>query len=212
METKAKKPIYKKWWFWVIIAVVVIGSIGNALDDPEDTSAESAGQVASVGKDKSDAILDEETDDKTRESIASNDQENEEASDSEEKAQDEEVEFQSKCEKNAEQHPAKPGAILYTKGDNNFTGMEYYFVGEIIKFDTIENNVGDPSVWLVKNEKGYVMPIQHEHFKAEIGDAVEVWGTLSGNGYANADDIDNVVGQTGSMHAIMVTVNGEMQY
>jgi len=26
---KPKKPIYKKWWFWVIIVVVVIGVIGN---------------------------------------------------------------------------------------------------------------------------------------------------------------------------------------
>ena len=28
-DRKAKKPIYKKWWFWVIVAVVVIAVLAN---------------------------------------------------------------------------------------------------------------------------------------------------------------------------------------
>lgn len=124
---------------------------------------------------------------------------------------EEEMTFQEECEKNAEEYPAKPGAVLYTKGEHHFTGMEYYFKGEILKFDIIENNVGDPSIWLVKNDNGYVMPIQHEEFEAEIGDVIEVWGTLSGDGYSNAEGINNVVGQTGSMHAMIIKVNGENQ-
>lgn len=124
----------------------------------------------------------------------------------------EEIDFQTECEKNANEYPAKAGAILVSKGGHDFTGMSYYFKGEIIKFDVIENNVGNPSIWLVKNDNGYVMPIQHEYFEAEVGDVIEVWGTLSGDGYANVDGVDNVVGQTGSMHAMMVSVNGEMQY
>lgn len=123
----------------------------------------------------------------------------------------EKLTFKEECEKNAAEYPAKMGAILYTKGDYNFTGMKYYFKGEVVRITTIEN-IGNPSVWLVKNEHGYVMPIQHDRFKAEVGDIVEVWGTLTGNGYANAEGIDNVVGQTGSMHAIQVTVNGEEQF
>lgn len=122
-----------------------------------------------------------------------------------------ETSFKVICEENAKQHPAKAGAILYTKGDHDFTGMEYYFKGEVIKFDTIETNIGTPNVWLVKNENGYVMPIQHEYYKASIGDKVEVWGNLSGNGFANAEGIDNVVGQTGSIHAMQVAVNGVEQ-
>lgn len=120
--------------------------------------------------------------------------------------------FKEKAEQNAELHPATAGKILYTKGDNRFTGVDYYFKGVIIQFSTIENSVGDPSVWMVRNEHGYVMPIQHSYFEAEVGDTVEVWGTLSGNGYANPPGVDNVVGQTGSMHAMLVTVNGEPQY
>lgn len=38
---KIKKPIYKKWWFWVIIAVIAVGVInsfdGSTEDTPVDT-------------------------------------------------------------------------------------------------------------------------------------------------------------------------------
>ena len=34
---KIKKPIYKKWWLWVIIAVVVIGVIANLGDNSNTT-------------------------------------------------------------------------------------------------------------------------------------------------------------------------------
>ncbi len=41
-EEKRKKPIYKRWWFWVIIAVVVIGIAGagsqNNPSTPSSTS------------------------------------------------------------------------------------------------------------------------------------------------------------------------------
>lgn len=131
---------------------------------------------------------------------------------SETHSEEEPIDFKTECEENAKENPATTGAILVTKGDYNFTGMNYYFKGEVIEMAMIENDIGDPSVWLVENEDGYVMPIQHEHFEAEIGDEVEVWGTLTGNGYANFEGIDNVVGETGSMHAMMATINGEEQY
>ena len=34
---KVKKPLYKKWWFWVIV-VFVLGGIGNAVGDDTDTT------------------------------------------------------------------------------------------------------------------------------------------------------------------------------
>lgn len=37
-ETKPKKPIYKKWWPWVI-AILVIGGIGGALDEGKEAAA-----------------------------------------------------------------------------------------------------------------------------------------------------------------------------
>jgi hypothetical protein len=31
-----KKPVYKKWWFWVIIAVIVMGALGSSMDESEE--------------------------------------------------------------------------------------------------------------------------------------------------------------------------------
>lgn len=45
MERKVKKPIYKKWWFYVVL-VLVIGGIGGALGD--DTP-KSGGQADTSG-------------------------------------------------------------------------------------------------------------------------------------------------------------------
>lgn len=32
---KMKKPFYKRWWFWAVVAFVVIGAIGSALEKGE---------------------------------------------------------------------------------------------------------------------------------------------------------------------------------
>ena len=42
---KVKKPIYKKWWFWVIIAVLVLGVFGSGGNDSEISSPEEATEV-----------------------------------------------------------------------------------------------------------------------------------------------------------------------
>ena len=28
-EKKQKKPIFKRWWFWLIVALMVIGAVGS---------------------------------------------------------------------------------------------------------------------------------------------------------------------------------------
>ena len=40
-ENGMKKKFYQKWWFWLIIALPVIGAVGNAMDESK-TPAESA--------------------------------------------------------------------------------------------------------------------------------------------------------------------------
>ncbi len=37
-KLKNKKPFYKKWWFWVIIAVTVIGIISSSVNDTETSN------------------------------------------------------------------------------------------------------------------------------------------------------------------------------
>ena len=42
---KVKKPIYKKWWFWAIIAVVII-AVGSSAGNEPATSDTNTGKVA----------------------------------------------------------------------------------------------------------------------------------------------------------------------
>lgn len=34
-EAKQKKAFYKKWWFWVLAAIVAASAVGNSTDDKE---------------------------------------------------------------------------------------------------------------------------------------------------------------------------------
>lgn len=116
-------------------------------------------------------------------------------------------EFQKEAEANAAEHVAGPGKVLVTKGDHHFTGMKYYFKGELVGSEYYD---GD-EIWLLKNDLGYIMPVEHMHFEAAVGDTVEVWGNLSGEGF-KLHGYDNVVGETGFINASFATVNGEIQY
>lgn len=111
------------------------------------------------------------------------------------------------AEQNAEEYPAEAGRVLVTKGDHNFTGMPYYFSGELLEVGTAEAFEGK-TVWLIKNDNGYVMPVEMiEGETAEIGSQVDVWGTLSGEGY-QLPNVDNVVGETGYLIMMQYDLNG----
>lgn len=45
---RPKKPIYKRWWFWVIIAIVVLGIIGNLGGNKGKTGDESSSASSTV--------------------------------------------------------------------------------------------------------------------------------------------------------------------
>ncbi|WCH45783.1 hypothetical protein [Lysinibacillus sp. OF-1] len=40
MKKTLKKPFYKKWWFWLIVALFIIGTINNAIGDHEKQSSD----------------------------------------------------------------------------------------------------------------------------------------------------------------------------
>ena len=61
-ETKPKKPIYKKWWFWVIIGVVVIGILGCAgVGSEEESEKTTQKQGSKIAETKEDAAKVEKT-------------------------------------------------------------------------------------------------------------------------------------------------------
>ena len=44
--TKAKKPIFKKWWFWLIIVIVIAGAVGGGnKDKTKETDTEKTAKV-----------------------------------------------------------------------------------------------------------------------------------------------------------------------
>lgn len=122
--------------------------------------------------------------------------------------------MKEESEANAEENPAVMAAILYDKNETQFKGMNYHFKGELVKVRKVEglrNEAKD--ALLVKNDEGYVMPIFPPHeVEVSVGDEIEVWGPLSGDGYESIDlDVDNVVGITGAMNAHIINVNDETQ-
>ena len=49
-KKKAKKPFYKRWWFWVIVIVFLLGSCGRSIKAPAETppATEASGTAAPV--------------------------------------------------------------------------------------------------------------------------------------------------------------------
>lgn len=51
---KTKKPVYKKWWFWLIV-ILIIGSVGNSMDKgeaPTDVKTEETSKAQETEKPK----------------------------------------------------------------------------------------------------------------------------------------------------------------
>jgi hypothetical protein len=49
-ETGAKKPIYKKWWFWVL-AVFILGALGSGASDTSTNTASNTGSQNQTAQD-----------------------------------------------------------------------------------------------------------------------------------------------------------------
>lgn len=114
-------------------------------------------------------------------------------------------------EKNAVKYPASPGKKLYGA---EFKGMNYYFKGKLVEIKKLENLSGQfTDTYLIKNDQGYIMPIFPPYtISVNIGDDIEVWGPLSGDGYSSSDiGVANVVGVAGAMNASLINVNGELR-
>ena len=51
--SETKKPIYKKWWFWLIVAVVLIGAVGGNSNSKNETKNETKTEASSENVKKS---------------------------------------------------------------------------------------------------------------------------------------------------------------
>lgn len=181
------------WVFVAFVLVAVIGIIGQSIEDKKAAKEEPEEQVLEESTTESEAGEDIESATETATETT------------------EESDPKAEAESNATEHPATPGKMLYGE---EFEGMQYYFKGELVKTESVEGLYGDmETALLVKNENGFVLVIFPPYsVEANVGDTIEAWGPLSGDGYKSSDlGIDNVVGVTGGMNASIINVNGEQQ-
>ena len=67
MEEKQKKPVYKKWWFWLIV-ILVIGAIGSSMGEESDTTGKQVDkQVADSKESEAQEVTEETTEEATEE-------------------------------------------------------------------------------------------------------------------------------------------------
>lgn len=67
MEEKQKKPVYKKWWFWLIV-ILVIGAIGSSMGEESDTTDKQVDkQVADSKESEAQEVTEETTEEETEE-------------------------------------------------------------------------------------------------------------------------------------------------
>ncbi|MGX4669762.1 hypothetical protein JNUCC74_11195 [Cerasibacillus sp. JNUCC 74] len=195
---------------FILMLLLVLAACGNetpdntedVVTDDENVTQESSSEFGTEKKQESAET--EDTDEET-------DEVDEGEAESGEDQEDDKNDNQLEGEANAEEHPATPGKKLY---DEEFIGMNYYFKGELVRIEKVEGLFGEmEDAFLVENEQGFVLVIFPPYeMSATVGDKVEAWGPLSGDGYTSSDlGVDNVVGVTGAMNAGRVNINGEIQ-
>ncbi|MEA0563496.1 hypothetical protein [Lysinibacillus irui] len=205
----------------IAFAIMVVLAIPYSfLEEPTDSAqSDKVDEKISTSVDTTDKKQDEENDYKQDTDTTNESQVNVQATEDKSNAvvkpkTESKSTTMSEGESNAEQYPAKPGAMLYDKTESKFKGMEYYFKGEVVAVKSLEGLFGNmENALLIKNDQGYVLPVFPPYeIDVNIGDTLEATGPLSGDGYAASDlGVSNVVGMTGAMNATQISVNGEIQ-
>ena len=54
---KAKKPFYKRWWFWVIVAILVLGSCGKTSTKTSKNAEPTANSAPTVATEPSETTV-----------------------------------------------------------------------------------------------------------------------------------------------------------
>lgn len=206
-----------------IVAVISFVIFGIFADDSEtENNTESNNETETQVANNEDKVTEDTTEGETEteDNTESNSETEEQVANDENKVTEDTTEgetetedtsdapFKEKAEQNAKEYPADVGRGLVSKGDNDFTGMPYYFSGELLVVGTAEA-FEDKTVWLIRNDNGYVIPVEMiEGETAEVGSRVDVWGTLSGEGY-QLPNVENIVGETGYLIMMQYDLNGE---
>lgn len=145
MEKKLeKKPVYKKWWFWVIV-ILVIGAIGSSMGDEE---AEKVDKQAET----------QEADSKETEAQEVTEETTEEESE-EETTEEEKEEFKTNEKIAFEGRVLEVTGVEYSNGsdfDKPKDGMEYVIVSVLIENNSDKELSYNPYDFKMQNSQGQI--------------------------------------------------------
>lgn len=146
MEKKLeKKPIYKKWWFWVIV-ILVIGAIGSSMGDEEAEKVDR--QAETKEADSKETEVQEGTEETTEEGT---EEETEPEEEKEEFKTNEKIEFEGRVFEVTD--------IEYSNGsdfDKPKDGMEYVIVSVLIENNSDKELSYNPYDFKMQNSQGQI--------------------------------------------------------
>lgn len=139
-----KKPVYKRWWFWVIV-ILVIGAVGSSMGDESDTIDK---QVETKEADSKETEAQEGTEETTEEEA---EEETEPEEEKEEFKTNEKIEFEGRV--------LEVTDIEYSNGsdfDKPKDGMEYVIVSVLIENNSDKELSYNPYDFKMQNSQGQI--------------------------------------------------------
>ncbi|MCH5297620.1 MAG: zinc-ribbon domain-containing protein [Ruminococcus sp.] len=179
-QTKPKKPIHKKWWFWVIIAVVAIGVIGAATGNNGNNAAKTDSKQAVTN-------VVEET---TKEEITAEPTTEKPTEPPTEKPTEDPTKLENEFKDSCDTIDFK----TLSRNPDKYKGNNYKFTGEVIQVQ--ESSWGDTvdlRINITKEEFEYIddvmwtdtiyatVEIPDGEDKILEDDILTFWGTCEGN-------------------------------
>jgi len=152
-EIKSSKPVYKKWWFWVIL-VLVIGAIGAMIDDEDqnisDNESEPVAAQVDNSHDKDNDTNNENVDNVANEEEPENVTENDEGKT--EFGINEKIEFEGRI--------LEVTDVEFSDGtefDKPKEGMEYVIVSVTIENNSDKELSYNPFDFKMQNSQGQIV-------------------------------------------------------
>lgn len=180
-----KKPIYKKWWFWIIVAIVIVGAIGNIIDDKQESEADKKLEEAKKKTEELEELSDqlnetsdliEDTKKKMKESKGTtNEDNNNDESDTEES---------NNVDNDSESEPADDTSEIeleiesVVNADLNDTSITNIRVNEDMSADEERYIVLVDLSWSVKNTPGTtkdMLDMYSDHLAAKLTDHKSIY-------------------------------------
>lgn len=157
--SEAQKPIYKKWWFWLIVAIVVFAGIGGNSNSKTETKKETKTEAKKESvADKKERLKKEAEEKAETERVAKEAEEKAQAEkaakEAAEKAEAEKQAAENAAKEAADRDPNSYQALPYeemARNGNNHKGEKLQITGTVIQ--VTDSTVGGATLRVATNGK-----------------------------------------------------------